>query len=117
MMENLDMTCAALGQELASERDVNEKIITDVLGVVEEQGLYAAFLYLKAQDNKGGKAICQRVDAFLKRVREGTPLSTGNGDVLASVKTLSQNLDDLLLARDLVRQALVYARYHIKARS
>lgn len=117
-MENLDMKCAELGQELATERSVNEKLLTDALGVLEEQGLYASFLYLRAHGGNGGKTICAKANGFLKRVPEDSPLAPGNGnDVLASIKAISQDLDTLLFARDLIRHALVYGRYHIKARS
>ncbi len=116
-MDNLDMRCAEVGQELASNQNVSEKLLTDALGVLEEQGLYAAFLYLKARGGDGEKATCRKAHDFLKTIPEGAPLVTGDSDLLASIKALSQNLDNLLLARDLVRQALVYARYHVKARS
>lgn len=115
-MENLDLECAKLGQTLANEREISDKLLTDAVGVLEEQGLYAAFLYLEARGGKGGKAINKKVNEFLKMIPVGTLLAHGH-DVLESVKELSKNLDNLLLARDLVRQVLVYARYHVKARS
>lgn len=117
-MENLDMKCAELGQKLAANTNVDEKLLTDVLGVLEEQGLYAAFLFAKARGGQGGKSVGDQVSQFLRSTPEGSPLagSTGNGDVLTAIKEASKDLDNLLLARDLVRQALVYARYHAKAR-
>ena len=119
-MENLDMACAKLGQSLATANDVNEKLLTDVLGVLEEQGLYAALLFAKAR----GRALCNEVNAFLTSTPKASPLASSNSkngrsgknDVLAAIKDIAADLDKLLLARDLVRQALVYARYHIKAR-
>lgn len=116
-MENLDMKCAELGQKLAADKSVTKELLTDALGVLDEQGLYAAFLYLKAHGNSGGAVICRQADGFLKKTPESAPLATGNGkDVFDSVKTISQDFDNLLFARDLIRQAFVYGRYHIKAR-
>lgn len=115
-MENLDMICAELGQKLASDENVSDKLLTDALGVLEEQGLYAAFLYLKAQGGTGGKAICAQANGGLKTLPTNTT-KVETRDVLVSIKALSGNLDDLLLARDCMRQALVYARYHVKAKS
>lgn len=115
-MENLDLKCAELGQKLADRSDVSEKLLTDALGVLEEQGLYAAFLYLKARGGRGGQAVNEAANGFLKSLQWSSQPAAQGRDVLATTMGLSTDLDDLLLARDLVRQALVYGRYHIKAR-
>ncbi len=112
-MHNLDLECAALGRELAKGAD--EKILTDSLSVLEEQGVYACFLFLQARGGNDGKKIGKSCTDFLRRVPEGAPL-LADGKVFEALKTLAQNLDRLLFAKDLLRQALVYARYHVKAR-
>lgn len=122
-MENLDIRCAELGQKLAENKAVGETLLTDAIGVLEEQGLYAAFLFLKSKKAKdGADAVCKAASQFLRTTPEASPLvapaggGSQKGDVLTEIRKLSTDLDDLLLARDLVRQAFVYARYHIKAR-
>jgi hypothetical protein len=77
--------------------------------------VYAFFLYLKARGGGGGSRASDACAEFLRCVPQGVPLLDG-GDMFASLQRLSQNLDDLLFARDLLRQALVYGRYHVKAR-
>jgi hypothetical protein len=114
-VENLDLECAKLGQRLAGEDGIDEKLLNDALAVLEEQGVYAFFLYLKAREREGGSRASAACADFLRRVPQGAPLLDGS-DVFASLQRLSQNLDDLLFARDLLRQALVYGRYHVKAR-
>jgi len=116
-MQNLDFECAALGRELAREAD--EKLLTDALGVLEEQGVYAFFLYLKARE-KNQDTIYKKCWDFLKKTPHGQPLlsqSTNNNNVFDELKSLANQLDDLLFARDLLRQTLIYARYHVKAQS
>ncbi len=115
MVENLDLECAKLGQQLAEEDGVDEKLLNDALAVLEEQGVYAFFLYLKARGGQGADPVSATCAEFLRGVPQGSPLLDG-GDVFASLQRLSQNLDHLLFARDLLRQALVYGRYHVKAR-
>lgn len=114
-MENLDLECAKLGQQLAGEDGVDEKLLNDALAVLEEQGVYAFFLYLKAQKRQGADRVSDACAEFLRRVPQGSPF-LDDGDVFPSIQGLCQNLDDLLFARDLLRQALVYGRYHVKAR-
>lgn len=52
MVRNLDAACAELGAKLgASGNKDTENSITKALGVLEEQGVYALFLYLIARES------------------------------------------------------------------
>lgn len=52
MVQNLDAACAKLGAKLgASGNKDTENSITKALGVLEEQGVYALFLYLIARES------------------------------------------------------------------
>jgi hypothetical protein len=109
--QNLEVRCAELGEELAKIDKVSEKVLNEALAVLEEQGVYAAFLYLKARYNDvAGKflSVCQE---FL-----GEVFSLEGGDPLEVAKALARDLDNLLFARELLRTAFVYARYHVKVK-
>ncbi|MEW6107427.1 MAG: hypothetical protein AB1563_13905 [Bacillota bacterium] len=116
-MKNLDLACAELGRKLAEtriERDyIDETVFTAALGVLEEQGPYACFLYLQAREGEHGKWISRESAAFLSKALQGQKQENG---ALAFVKSLADDLDQLLFVRDLLRQVFVYARYHAKAR-
>lgn len=116
-MENLDLKCAELGRTLAElkvgDKPIEEKVFTSALGVLEEQGPYACFLYLRAREDKAGREITERATEFL------LPLVGANAnaeDPLGFVQGVASDLDRLLFVRELLRQAFLYARYHIKAR-
>jgi hypothetical protein len=116
-MDNLDLKCAELGGELAKVKTdkghlVDEKVFTSALSVLEEQGPYACFLYLQAREGKVGHEITTKATEFLS-----STLRPGNNgkNPLDFLKDVASGLDDLLFARDLLRQVLVYARYHAKA--
>lgn len=113
--ENLDLACARTGQAIAEKPSKElEKLVTSALAVLEEQGVYALFLFLKTRGGKAAPTIEQKVREFLKTTPQQAPLLSGDGDVFASLQSMSEDLDKLLLARDLLRQALVYARYHAR---
>lgn len=114
-MENLDLRCAQLGERLASVAD--DKLLTDALSVLQEQGLYAFFLFLKIRNEKG-KKIIELCIKFLEETPAKKPLLSKDlpGDAFKRVMTLAEHLDDLLFARDLLLQALMYGRYHAKVR-
>ncbi len=112
-MKNLDLACAQFGRKLAEDNGIDETVFTAALGVLEEQGPYACFLYLKARHGEAGEWIGREAAEFLAQVL--SEQDQGN-DALAFVKRLADDLDQLLFARDLLRQGFAYARYHAKAR-
>lgn len=115
MMENLDIRCAELGRQIADKAE--EKLLTDALSVLEEQGIYAFFLFLNARKKKeGGGSVSDACRDFLKKAPQAAPLlGDAQQDVFDAIQKLAADLDSLLLARDLLRQGLVYGRYHAKA--
>jgi len=115
-MTNLDIQCAELGRKIAQISGMDEKVINAALAVLEEQGLYAMFLYLQARhSNVAGEAYSDSLE-LLKNIFSNQLASANN--ILEAIKILanSEDLDDLLFARDLLRTALSYARYHLKAK-
>lgn len=110
-VQNLDAACAKLGATLGT-RDAENRI-TKALGVLEEQGVYAMFLYLHARENNWGS---DALATFLRQnPSQQNALLDTNNDLFAALQTLAGDLDKLLVARDLLHRALVYARYHAKA--
>lgn len=115
-MENLDLVCAQAGEDLSSTRDLDENTLTAALSVLEEQGVYACFLYLNARGGDAGQQVSEKLAAFLRNLPTGAGILP-RGGCFSALQSLAGNLDNLLFARDLLRQALVYARYHLKART
>lgn len=110
-MENLDLKCAQLGEKIGMNLD--EKILTDALGILEEQGVYALFLYLKTKNQNISKYCFD----FLKQTPADSPLILTDNKENMMLQDLAKDLDKLLFARDLLLQAFVYARYHAKIKS
>ena len=111
MTTNLDMECAKLGAQLAKQSD--DKTLTDALSVLEEQGVYAFFLYLSQKNER--RRIINSCREFLKGHLPGG--GGADNDAFRATQDLSGDVDKLLLARDLLRQSLIYGRYHAKARA
>lgn len=158
-IENIDASCAEAGRRLSEldgkPKDI-ENTLTKAAGVLEEQGVYAMFLYLFArEDRKGVAELAALLERFCgvsavstiddtlrgleKKLREARQNKTQGkskqkeqsseenalrskirqeqGDFFAKVGALSKQLDELLFARDILHTALVYGRYHAKARA
>jgi hypothetical protein len=114
-MENLDLQCATLGAKIGRYKG-DEKLLTDSLGVLEEQGVYAFFLFLKARWKEPGAEVSRACCDFLKQQEL---LDANNQDDACTKlrEQLATDFDTLLFVRDLLRQSLIYARYHAKASS
>lgn len=112
-MEILDMKCAEYGSKIAAIKNNNETLITKSLGVLQEDGIYAFFLYLASRGSKEkhiAKEISEEAFAMLK----DTGITSGE-DVLVSLKDKANDLNALLITKELLERTLVYARYHAKA--
>lgn len=119
---NLDQLCAKYGWQIADEvhRAIGknaENHITKSLGVLQEDGMYAFFLYQASRGSRekpGADKLTKQASALLQE--SGIQAFQNGGDPLAAVRDrLAGNLDELLLAKRLLEQALIYARYHTKA--
>jgi hypothetical protein len=127
-MKNLDALCATTAREVVrlSENFPKEKgkelqnRITDSLGVLQEDGIYAFYLYLKRQkwnDLKLSDTVWPVCAELLRRDEIGKMLPAANPkesdeDLLIN---MTENLDHLLMAKDLLQRTLIYARYGLRA--
>ncbi len=127
-MENLDRLAAKAAQAIVNQTkdsqavDV-ENLVTKALGVLQENGVYAALLYLYSRSSKNEQPIAQQArDKLLGVLREAGLPSPGKQeksvqDVLQLVTDqICNDLDRLLLVKQLWEQTLIYARYGAKAR-
>jgi hypothetical protein len=109
---NLDLECAELGQDIAKD-GVDENAIRNALGVLQEHGIYAFFLYCGA---KGEPKISDKSMCFLKS-RRLLPADTETSNLFERLReAFSTDLQKLLFAKELLERALVYGRYHAKGK-
>ncbi|RKX67238.1 MAG: hypothetical protein DRP41_01235 [Thermodesulfobacteriota bacterium] len=117
-MQQLDLRCAEKASEIINtvQTDKNkiENLITKSLGVLQEDGIYAFFLYLEASKEKD---ITQKVIQGCKELlKEDKIKLITKDDILEAVREeLASDIDKLLLAKQLLERTLVYVRYHTKA--
>lgn len=124
--ENLDRVCARYGWQIAEQ--VRQKLgngtenhVTRSLGVLQEDGVYAFFLYQDSRksENEGPKRLEDQARELLQvaQIEPFTQVTDPLEAVRGSdkVKGLADDLSGLLLAKRLLQQALIYARYHAKA--
>ena len=119
---NLDYLAAKHAQELVQgTKKANdlENSLTKTLGVLQENGVYACFLYLVAREKENGEII---VDHLLNLLGENAfgfpklPQKKEGDDILRYIaENITADLHHLLLAKEALEQMLIYARYGAKA--
>ena len=120
---NLDYLAAKYAQTIIQKTqdkkpsDV-ENTMTKALGVLQEDGVYACFLYLLAREKENGAVVVDEMLNLLSSLPFGWQKPTNdNNDILRFIREhVTKDLDRLLLAREVLEQMLIYARYGAKAR-
>lgn len=128
---NLDRLAAKHAQKIVNDTKKNgvkasdlDNTVTKALGVLQENGVYACFLYLLAREKDSGKVV---ISEMLKLLGElpfdwQVPKKNGKIDTQAEAvlpficNTVTKNLERLLLVKETLEQMLIYARYGAKAR-
>jgi len=114
-------------RELAKAASAADNTVTKALGVLQEDGIYACFLYLLARETgeKRGQILVAEMLALLEDISNGAlsapkgsdgKVSTDWRNVLTHIREkVVTNLETTLLAREALEQMLIYARYGAKA--
>ena len=133
---NLDVVCAecghamvrdaAPGQTLAKpDKAKLEGTITKSLGVLQEDGVYAFFLFqayfrLRSENRISNQNVSDIIAIRAAQLlrHDGVALlrarGSGEQDDFPALRDLCNQLDELLLTRQILEQSLIYARYHAK---
>src|SRR5438067_3360030 len=120
MRKNLDLLAAKTSQEIIKETLAHkasevDNLITKALGVLQENGVYAAMLYLYSRTSTD-KSIAEQVRPKLMSLAKELDLRPPEQrDAAVNLKfltdTICNDLDRLLLVKQLWEQTLIYARY------
>jgi len=121
MPVNLDAHCAHCASEIVDlsdhgqRRDKDlENRLNDALGVLQQDGFYAFYLFLKYRElDRNPKDVWSKVKILLRKDAVGAPLPQGDDE--AAVIEMTEDLQKLLLARQLTERTLVYARYGLRS--
>lgn len=132
---NLDRLAAQYAQKIV-QRAVDEKMeddkkkkkladnvdntVTKALGILQENGVYACFLYLLAKEGENGNVMVEEMLNLLDNLGFGwgKPADKSAERILQHITDkVTVDLERLLLAKETLEQTLIYARYGAKARS
>ena len=125
-MLNLDYRCMEYGQKIGKISDSNlESNLRKALGVLQEDGVYAMFLWLE----KNASDVRKELVELFNKEDENTHVKLSNY-FLKSNKSFSQDFDEfcndlrevaididkLLFMKKLLERTVTYALYHARAK-
>src|SRR6266700_5590704 len=126
-MKNLDLLAAQTAHRIIADTTDGHKatdvdnLITKSLGVLQENGVYAALLYLYSRTEKADNFIAEKTREKLLSPSLRSELvlpELTSYDASTALKYLTDSvcddLDRLLLVKQLWEQTLIYARYCAK---
>ncbi len=126
--QHLEAVCAQYGNKIESRKDEAkdvsrlQTILRNALGVLREDGVFAFYLFLQYRAKKdargkdeGGGIIWDEIRQLWRNDAVG-PLLTGKGSDRDQVVALTNDLQALLLAREVAERTLVYALYGLRAK-
>ena len=109
---NLEHTLSKLGFDIVNEKILGKNEIDKLLGVLSNDGVYAMWVYAKAEKNIKENNLMDKFD-YLFKIVNFTGESNKNWEKF--FQTITENLFNLLFLKDLLEKVLIYARYHAKA--
>ncbi|MGH9762579.1 MAG: hypothetical protein ACREDR_42700 [Blastocatellia bacterium] len=122
---NLDRLAALHAQRIISRTNAKkpgeiDNMVTKALGVLQENGVYACFLYLMANEkNDAGEVVVDEMLEMLSRLGfewNKPEDNTAQAVLIHITDKVTVDLERLLLAKETLEQMLIYARYGAKAR-
>ena len=116
-MLNLDYKCMEYGQKIGKQGD--ENILRKSLGVLQEDGVYAMFLWIEDKDKE--KKIKEGVISLLNKP-EIKKFLLGNSNIFEqefdkfceNLQEVAKDIDKLLFMKKILERTLTYALYHAK---
>ena len=119
---HIDARCAHWGRQIVVHKGEAKKakrlqtLTRNGLYVLREQGLYALYLFLKYREGDGGNIIWAQIKGLWQDPAVGPLLPAhGAGPEHEAVIALTEKLSDVVLARRVTAQALIYGLYGLRA--
>lgn len=132
MKKLLDLTCADYGYKMMDkvkevftkddkvDKSKVENHLQKSLGVLQEDGVFAFFIYQGAKGKEAGEALTDQATELLKKVN-AIKDRTYDGDMTKKLEEIRKalneedRLDRLILAKKILSRSLTYAWYHARA--
>jgi len=134
---NLEHEIAQISYEIADKKILGQNVVDKALGILVNDGLYAMWLFIEEKGEKKGslsdnpqretdksknknktkpKEFCEKIKRLLNEVKLISSCDCSKfEDREKCFKQLTEDLNKLLLARQILEKLLIYVRHQYKA--
>ena len=119
-MLNLDYVCMKYAQEISRISDSNlENNLRKALGVLQEDGIYAMFLWLEDKDKEKNirKNLINLLDESEIRkhlLKDSDKFEEDFSEFCGKLREVAEDIDKLLFMKKILERTLIYGLYHAK---
>lgn len=120
-MLNLDYRCMEYGQKIGKISDSKlENNLRKALGVLQEDGVYAMFLWLEKNASRVREKLVEffneegKLSKYFLESKES--FSQDFDEFCNDLREVAKDIDKLLFMKKLLERTLTYALYHAKAK-
>jgi len=118
-MINLDYLCTKIGQEIGEmKKERNESTLRKALGILQEDGVYAMFLWLEKENSGIRKKLTTELNGsdIVKKylLQNSKGFRDDFKEFCEDLSKLSQDIDKLFFLKKILERSLTYALYHAK---
>lgn len=120
MMHNLDFECMKIAQEIltsSTDKDKLENNLRKALGVLQEDGVYAMFLWLEDKD----KTVREKLTGLLNEpeikrylLNDSERFDEDFAILCRNLVEVAKDIDKLFFMKKIIERTLIYALYHAK---
>lgn len=112
------------GQTIPKSKE-DENLVTKTMGVLQENGPYAMFLFLEDKKKKDSTFVNKCNGAFVELITENEignfigspPKNASLQNMTEWLIEVSTDIDKLIFIKNIMEKTLLYARYYAKALS
>ena len=119
-MLNLDYICMKHAQEINKSQISNlENILRKALGVLQEDGVYAMFLWLEDKDKEARNKIIEllnsdKIKKYFFDNNSTKQFSENFSEFCKELQNVAEDIDKLFFMKKILERTLTYALYHAK---
>lgn len=119
-MVNLDYYCMKYGQKIGLEKENKETDIRKALGILQEDGIYAMFIWLEykaSEIRKKGLSQLFNEKIIKECLLSDTKIYDFSGkpnSFFSSLREIVNDYNKLLFMKKITMRTLTYALYHVK---
>jgi len=114
---NLEHKIAEISFIMTNEEIIDKNVVDKALGVLVNDGIYAMWLFIEEKKSKTNpEKFCKKIEELLKEAGlvDSCNCSTVEGRE-KFFEQLTEDLNKLLLARQILEKLLIYVRHQYKA--